>query len=1342
MAAGAQSYTHVSHPGERLDGVKPDVELVAGVLTNEFGYTRSWIDKDSHDLDLPVDTLRRGLSGWLAAPERADDVCVIYLCGHGDVEQQRHYLLGTDSEPDNLVGTALGVDDISRMWKGRGALLVMIDACHSGWGASELVATAALLDRSAPAGRRPGPGLTVMASAGAKQEADQSRFAPALAALLRDPPAAAREETVSIRDLADAINERFAAAKRADQWVRSAATVGAGSDPFFANRHYREKLPTGVDVATQRSPAARDLILHWGPRARGVEDPADAGWHFTGRATVLDELTGWARNPDGDFRIRAVTGRAGTGKSAVLGRLVVLSDTDFVQTIPEPDRPRQPWPTVDASVLARAKPMPVIVAELAAALNVEATEPDQLIDALAGRGATFVVLDALDEAVEPAAIAARLLVPMAERMIQGGGPVRLVVGCRPELLNHLEPVVERIDLEDETYFSPTDVRDYARSLLDVDASPYQGNAQLAEAAATAIARQAGRSFLVARLVARTLASSRAVLSSRELERSPFPASVGAAIDRDLETRFDLQERTRIRDLLVPLAFGHGSGLPKHLWWRFAQRLSGRGSLGDIAWLLDRAGSYVVEDLDDGRSVFRLWHAAVAQHLKAGMDEREAHSEMVDVIVDLVRPRDGARLWATADPYSRKHLAEHASQAGRMTELLGDPGYLVVADPAYLLPVLSTGSDPDSRRVELVFRRIAHRLGDVTGTSDRAAYLLAAARQIGDTRLAESLEGVVPAPAWRVRWTTVPVDTSRVFGGFKPRPDEHLVAIGSSDRGPVVVAAVARQLRQWHLLTAEPAAPPVELGYSPSALAVSPDGRVAVVASSGSLTRVVIDGPPPAANPISPAAEQSIYGTLTIAKIAGRDVIVAVAITVLYQWDLWSGRLVAGPFRLGGTAAEAVLVLDETPGDGAYLVISRARGEIELRRRADGVLIHAEHDADSKRITDLVRTPAADGRPSFISSGVEGRLRRWRIDGERLVPWPWPGREPQVSQPLYALAGDVAGLLLTGGVDIRLFDIASGEPRGVLQGHEGPVRGVAAWADDDRTLIVSHGVDGTVRRWDIADAVPGAAEPDAMGAFSRGAIISTPDGQAVLGAKGGGRLEIRDLETGERLGERTVRGAWVFGMQVASPAGRQVLVAGFETGVVTVVDLAADEEDEEIVRLNTFDPAPGEQLDDLVVTGGGQPLVITVGAYGRLCWWPLLDPDPTPAWTQRYDGDGATGLAVYGDGGGERLAYLDREGDVRSLLVEDLRRARSGAHIRSTPLFSAGNGELTRLAVDPLTGRVILGGPSRTLEVRGHDGRLETRIQLDSWVNDIVIHGSALIVFTNQGMLRIDGLLNR
>src|SRR5262249_36051263 len=158
-------------------------------------------------------------------------------------------------------------------------------------------------------------------------------------------------------------------------------------------------------------------------------------------------------------------------------------------------------------------------------------------------------------------------------------------------------------------------------LLDVYGSPYHGKPTLAEGAAGWIEQRAGRSFLIARLVARSLANSRDARARRDLELSPFPASVGAAIDRDLEARFDLSQRSRIRGLLTPLAFARGAGLPRHLWWRSAQRLSGVGSLGDLDWVLDHAGSYVVEDLADGRAVFRVWHAAVVQHLAAGIDER-------------------------------------------------------------------------------------------------------------------------------------------------------------------------------------------------------------------------------------------------------------------------------------------------------------------------------------------------------------------------------------------------------------------------------------------------------------------------------------------------------------------------------------------------------------------------------------------------------------------------------------------------------------------------------------------------------------------------------------------------
>ena len=72
---------------------------------------------------------------------------------------------------------------------------------------------------------------------------------------------------------------------------------------------------------------ASELAEYWGPKARGLEVAAQAGWYFTGRQAALAELTGWLTDPAADTRLRVVTGDPGSGKSAVLGRLVTLADT-------------------------------------------------------------------------------------------------------------------------------------------------------------------------------------------------------------------------------------------------------------------------------------------------------------------------------------------------------------------------------------------------------------------------------------------------------------------------------------------------------------------------------------------------------------------------------------------------------------------------------------------------------------------------------------------------------------------------------------------------------------------------------------------------------------------------------------------------------------------------------------------------------------------------------------------------------------------------------------------------------------------------------------------------------
>lgn len=81
-----------------------------------------------------------------------------------------------------------------------------------------------------------------------------------------------------------------------------------------------------MDLETRARLARRadELEIHWAVKGRGVEVAAAAGWYFTGRTTALRDLTGWISQPADDPRMRVVTGDPGSGKSAVLGRLVLL----------------------------------------------------------------------------------------------------------------------------------------------------------------------------------------------------------------------------------------------------------------------------------------------------------------------------------------------------------------------------------------------------------------------------------------------------------------------------------------------------------------------------------------------------------------------------------------------------------------------------------------------------------------------------------------------------------------------------------------------------------------------------------------------------------------------------------------------------------------------------------------------------------------------------------------------------------------------------------------------------------------------------------------------------------
>ena len=71
----------------------------------------------------------------------------------------------------------------------------------------------------------------------------------------------------------------------------------------------------------------RDAEAHFLPKARGLE-PGEEGWFFTGRRDVSKQIVDWlARGETAPpENVYVLTGDGGTGKSAIIGRLVALSD--------------------------------------------------------------------------------------------------------------------------------------------------------------------------------------------------------------------------------------------------------------------------------------------------------------------------------------------------------------------------------------------------------------------------------------------------------------------------------------------------------------------------------------------------------------------------------------------------------------------------------------------------------------------------------------------------------------------------------------------------------------------------------------------------------------------------------------------------------------------------------------------------------------------------------------------------------------------------------------------------------------------------------------------------------
>lgn len=242
------------------------------------------------------------------------------------------------------------------------------------------------------------------------------------------------------------------------------------------------------------------------------------------------------------------------------------------------------------------------------------------------------------------------------------------------------------------------------------------------------------------------------------------------------TRMKVPEQC-LRTLLVPLALAEGQGLPVALWPPLASAVAGYDTGSELASPsgLTLLGPFVdaVQD-DDGRTLMRIAHPEIARAVRDGTPDRAAvQLKLAAALLEQVPEQD----WSRADPYVRDHIAGHALAAGRLNDVLTDPGLFVYADPAALLATVQAAPRGSLSAPAEVYADWGEALVRAeAGPRLRAALLETWFVVCGAPAYAEALHKLGLDLPWRTMWS-VPGRGVTVRAGDLPVP--------GSDPQPVV-----------------------------------------------------------------------------------------------------------------------------------------------------------------------------------------------------------------------------------------------------------------------------------------------------------------------------------------------------------------------------------------------------------------------------------------------------------------------------------------------------------------------------------------------------------------------------
>jgi hypothetical protein len=192
----------------------------------------------------------------------------------------------------------------------------VVDTCYSGEAVTAGELASRIMQRSPPEGEHVWVG--VLTSSLPAEMARDGMFGQRLARLLESGPEPGEDtramlvqrwspqsEYIRGEDLCDAVLKTWGATAHTPDFLSHGSAWW-----MFPNPLYDSCAPERV---------VEHLLL----AARGGAGPDERSW-FTGRTTEVDQVVAWVRS--GQPGLHVITGSAGTGKTAIAGRVVSLSN--------------------------------------------------------------------------------------------------------------------------------------------------------------------------------------------------------------------------------------------------------------------------------------------------------------------------------------------------------------------------------------------------------------------------------------------------------------------------------------------------------------------------------------------------------------------------------------------------------------------------------------------------------------------------------------------------------------------------------------------------------------------------------------------------------------------------------------------------------------------------------------------------------------------------------------------------------------------------------------------------------------------------------------------------------